>query len=57
MQGSGQAFCLIAICVSLCACLVWALCEIEDRRQRHRQRAELVRDAMRFVVTRTKARG
>ena len=55
MQGSEQAFCFIAVSLSLCACFVWALYEIEEWRRRSHQRAELTREALRFVVPRAKA--
>lgn len=55
MQGSEQAFCFIAVALSLCACFVWVLYEIEEWRRRSHQRAELTREAVRFVVPRAKA--
>jgi hypothetical protein len=50
MFGSEQAFWLIGLIVCLGACLVWAFCEIEARRQRQGRCKELIGDAMRSTV-------
>jgi cbb3-type cytochrome oxidase subunit 3 len=46
---SDQAFFLIVISICLGACLVWAFWNIEEARQRHQQRRELVRAARRAM--------
>jgi hypothetical protein len=55
MQASGQAFLLVAISAGLSACFMRALYEIEEWRRRRHQRAELTREATRFVLRQAKA--
>jgi hypothetical protein len=50
MSDIEQALCLMGLVVCLGACFIRALYEIEVWRQRHRWRAELIRDAMRSVL-------
>lgn len=57
MESSEQAFCLFAVVIGLGSCLVWALYEVEEWRRRRSRRADLLRDATRFVLPRAGLRG
>ena len=50
MEPTDQAFLLIGLVISLGACLVAALHELEKRRERRRGREDIIRAAMRLVV-------
>ena len=50
MEPTDQAFLLIGLVISLGACLVAALHELEKRRERRRGREDIIRAAVRLVV-------
>jgi hypothetical protein len=54
MEPTDQAFLLIGLVISLGACLVAALHELERWRERRIGRKDIIRAAMRLVVVRKK---
>jgi hypothetical protein len=51
MSNINQTLCFLLLIICLGGCFIWALWEVEAARQRRRQRTQLVREAMRTVLT------
>jgi hypothetical protein len=56
MSDSEQAFCFFGLVLCLGICLVWAIYEIEQWREKRRWRARLLQNAMRLRPAAKKAR-
>jgi hypothetical protein len=56
MSNSEQAFCFFGLVLCLGICLVWAVYEIEQWREKRRWRARLLQNAMRLRTAAKKAR-